>query len=544
MRQASFAGSRQTGGAILTVVLVLVLVALAYFGYRAYSFYRTSVEPIVAEVSKVAESAAKVVAGASEVAGNLNPYRLTKDPDEVAQQLQASFGIAPPDGYVGAFGLTFELLGHKHLQLEALIPRGTQPSDIFEGGRNVIRFNPGPATIFLAARSQLSDRDEMRDALASIVGGNAQMEALRPVRIAAGGRSVAAYRGTAENYGALNAIVFVFLDEGRLFFATGPKDSFDENALERALAALVKAHPANELLYRHPQAEAIAAPRADPCGIQGLGGDFEVVVVSVARGSTRLDVAIDTSGREVFREDVVVGSTAKPVVLVLMGDEPIVWNVGRTEGARIAGVLAQGQLRQAVIGLPKSTRVTTYSSSDGPNACPSFRAGTPDSREHTVAQRRIRELFGRGIDTFLYRKAGGRFVVGDVSGDVAYSPDLTLKSVSLPDDVLPGGPRGIERLVKQQAIRPAADDEIDAWLRGAATRSGQPLDKYRHAMNSRLGRDNVYVVLREFDLPENLGGANARTFIIPPGASRPGGPQGHCTFLAMEGYQCYGVGCR
>ena len=158
-------------------------------------------------------------------------------------------------------------------------------------------------------------------------------------------------------------------------------------------------------------------------------------------------------------------------------------------------------------------------------------------------QRRIRELFGRGIGTFMNRKAGGRFLVGEVNGDVAYSPDVTLNKVALGDSVLPGGTRGIERLLKQQAIRPATDEEIAAWVKGAAQRLGQPVDQYRGRINWRLRKDDTYVVLKPFDLPAGLAGANARTFILPVGAQRPGGPQGHCTFLQMENFQCYGVGC-
>jgi len=536
VKRTSFAKTRQTGGGTLTVILAVALVAAAYFGYRAYSFYRENVAPVVADVSKVAAGVAKVAAG-------LNPYTLTKDPNEVAQWLKTSFGIAPPGGYVGAFGLNVEMLGQKQMQLMALIPEGARPSDIFEGGRNEIRFNPGSSTIFLAAHFDRADRDEMRDAIARMVGGDGQSEPLKEVFLEAGGRKVAAYRGTAQSYGAWNKVVFVFLDEGRLFHAAGPKDSFDEEALDSALTALVTTHPANELLYQHPKPDAIVAPRSDPCGIPGLDGDFDVVVVSVHRGSTPIDIAIDKSGHDVHREEVVVGRTAKPVVLVLMGYDPIVWNVGQAEGARIAGVLAEGHYRQAVIGLPKSTRLTTYSTSDGANACQYFRTEKADGSEYPAVQRRIRELFGRGIDLFLNKKAGGRFVVGDVSGDVTYAPDLTLTSVALPGDVLPGGKRGLDRLVKERAIRSATDEEVAKWVKGAAERLGQPPDKYRRSMDWRLGRNDVYVVLKEFDLPEGLAGANARTFILPAGAPRPGGPQGHCTFLQMEGFQCYGVGC-
>jgi hypothetical protein len=146
------------------------------------------------------------------------------------------------------------------------------------------------------------------------------------------GKRVAAYTGTVKNYGASNKAVFVFMDEGRVFHAVGPVVSFDDLALARALAALVAAHPANELLYEHPKIDAPAAPGADPCGIPGLAGDFDVVVVSVSRGSTPLDVALDKSGHDVAREDVVVAVTPKPVVLVLMGYDPIVWNVGSDAG--------------------------------------------------------------------------------------------------------------------------------------------------------------------------------------------------------------------
>ena len=69
------------------------------------------------------------------------------------------------------------------------------------------------------------------------------------------------------------------------------------------------------------------------------------------------------------------------------------------------------------------------------------------------------------------------------------------------------------------------------------------MDAYRSKMAWRLDKDSVYVVLADFELPDGLAGANARTFILPPGASRPIGPQGHNTFLTMDGFQCYGVGC-
>jgi hypothetical protein len=511
------------------MIAAIVLLAAAYFGYRALELYRANVAPAVAEAAKVLGAVKRW----------LPSYELTRDPGEIATALESILGIAPPDGYVGALGFTFSALGNS-AQIVALLPQGVPPEQVFEGGRGEIRFNAGSHTIFLAARSPADDREKMRDDVAAMVN-DSQFEPLRPAMIEAGGRRIAAYTGFAENYGTRNKLVFVFLDDGQLLHAAGPADRFDEAALGRVLAAMVASHPANKLLYEHPHVETTLEARNDPCGIPGLPAEFDVVAISVRRGSTPLDVAIDRSGRDVAREDVAVGITPKPVVLVLMGEDPIVWNVGQAHGATIAGILAVGMHRQVVTGVPRSTRVTTYSTADGPNACPHFRVERANDR---AGARRVRELFGRGFTTLLDRKPGPHFVVGEVAGVVTHAPDITLASVALPDHVLPGGRHGIARLVRQQAIRPATEEDVEAWIKGAAQRNGHSAGDVRRQMNWRLDRNSIYVVLKDFDLPDGLAGADSRTFIIPAGASRPGGPQGHCTFLAMDGFQCYGVGCR
>lgn len=521
---------RERGGIVLWTLVALILVAGAYYGYKAFVFYRANVAPAVAEVAKVAGAVKSV----------LPTFEVTRDPEEVATVLLTMLRIAPPAGYAGAFGITFEVLG-KSSQVVALIPEGVPAEQIFEGGKGEIRFNPGPHTIFLAARSDTADREEMRAAIAKMVAGDAQTGTLQPVHIAAGGKRVAAYVGTAENFGTRNRLVFVFLDDGRLLHAVGPADAFDDEALVRALAAVVATHPANDLLYVHPKADTTVAARSDPCGIAGLPDDFDVVVVSVYKGSTPLDVAIDRGGHDVTREEVVVGATPKPVVLVLMGYDPIVWNVGQTADANIAGILAQGAHRQAVIGVPKSTPMVSYSSGDGPNACRSFRTGRADD---PALGKRVRELFGRGVATFLDRKAGPRFVVGEVAGEAEYSPEITLASVVLPGNVMPGGQRGIDRLVREKSLRLATEGEVAAWVNGAARQRGRSADEVRRGMGLSLRGEAVYFVLGDFELPPGLYGAHSRTFLVPAGATPPSGERAHNTFLTMDGFSCYGAGCR
>jgi hypothetical protein len=214
----------------------------------------------------------------------------------------------------------------------------------------------------------------------------------------------------------------------------------------------------------------------------------------------------------------------------------------RPDRLSISSQQAPNPLRNTHGGQPWT--LTTYSTEDGPNACHYFRAEDQRSRDYAQVQKRIKELFGRRIGTFLNKKAGSRFTVGNVTGDIAYSQDSTIKSVALSTKETPGGQRGIDRLVHEKAIRRATDEEISKWLKGAASRLGKPLDKYRQEMDWRLSSGDVYVVLKHIEIPPGLAGAHARTFILPEGVPQPTGPKGHCTFLQMEGYQCYGVGCR
>ena len=292
-----------------------------------------------------------------------------------------------------------------------------------------------------------------------------------------------------------------------------------------------------------PSGVTTVAESAERCGLPGLAGDFGVVVVSVSEGSTPVDFLIEKTGRAVTKEDVVVGATVKPIVLVLMAEEPVVWNVGQTKNARIAGVLAQGEFRQAIVGLPNATPVATYAAPRGALDCPTFWAEHAQGTDYDRVRSRVRALFGRDVAAFLSQEANGRIVVGEIAGPIEHSRDATFESVALPAHVLPMGQRGLDRLTREGSIRLANEEELDAWLVGAARRRGVPLSQYRGRMHWSANEGKVYTVLRPFDLPGGLFGSNSRAFIIPPGTVMPGGPRSHCIFLQMDGYQCYGPGC-
>jgi hypothetical protein len=524
---------RARGGVKLSILLLVLAIGGAVAIVYGYRFYERNVAPVVSKVASVAKAL-----------NIFDPYEFTTDHATVRQWLVDSLRIEPPQGYQPGFGLRARMLGKDLLQMTAMIPEGVPLSEVFEGGRNQIRFRPGRHTLFLAVRFGAATEDEMQAMIAGIAGESATSDTMSRQYVEAGGRKVAVLRGTGDAHGERTAVAYVFLDDSRMLFAMGPQEGLDEPAFRNVLAAIVATHPANRLLYNHSAPEAAQAPREDPCGIAGLPADFDVVAIGVGRGSLPLDVAIDRSGRDVAQEDVVVGETPKPVVLVLMGEDPIVWRVGRTETARIAGVLATGASRQAVIGLPASVPVTRYSREDGPNACPHFGARDKASGEFIRVDRRVKELLGRRIAAFQNKKGREHFAVGNVQGTVVYAENVKLKDVALGPDVVPGGLKGIAWLVERKRIRLATERERSAWLAGASAAAGVPQAEFARRRHWHAFSDSVYVVLEPFELPPGLAGAHSRTFLLPPGAPMPTGDPGHCTFLHMDGFVCSGTSCR
>jgi hypothetical protein len=496
------------------------------------------VAPVVEGVSQAAALATSAVQSLAA----LEPFTLSQDSTVVAEVLQSTFAVAPPPGYVGSLVMQLSVLGTARLRMVAVLPRGVDAGSVFTPAGNTLRFNAGPSTMFLATEFSGADPDEIYGEIAELVAGDGTTPALQPVFADVGGKRVALLRGEAPGRDGARDLAFAFLDGGRMLFANGPQGKMDEGALTALLTELVARHPDDTLLYTHPTAPPVTPPSQDACGIPGLGNDFDVVMVSVSRGSTPLDIALDRSGDDVTEERVVVGVTPKPVVLVLAGEDPIVWNVGRTDGARIAGVLAQGNGRQAVIGLPPETRLTQYSTEDGPNACRAFHAEEtgPDSE----VKQRVRELFGRRIGTFLHQKAGESFTVGEVSGTVWRDERLTIRDVALPDHVLPGGKRGLQRLKQEGKIREATAAEVDRWVAGAARMNGRTPEAQRKAVGSWAFADHTYIVLAATELPPNLYGGNSRQFLVPTGVPVPSGDPGHSTILLMDGFACRGSGCR
>ena len=104
-----------------------------------------------------------------------------------------------------------------------------------------------------------------------------------------------------------------------------------------------------------------------------------------------------------------------------------------------------------------------------------------------------------------------------------------------PKDIsIPSGLEGLRALEKQDKIRLASPIDIDAWIEVAHEKYKKDEANIKNHM--RIGA--TYVVFEEIQLPDELYGAHAVSFIIPKEVPKPIGPDGHNKFYFMEGGFC------
>lgn len=292
--------------------------------------------------------------------------------------------------------------------------------------------------------------------------------------------------------------------------------------------------------------EAPADPQATApaCAFAGLDPAAPMKVFAAgAYAGRKLGFQIDRSGHEAGQIDVAVNHADVPVVLMLGAYDPVVWNIGWSQGTRIAAVLIGGYHRQVVTGLPRSVPVlvSTY---DNKGPCGYFyvtaeKAGTLNP----VARR----AFGRPVD-MVYPAAQGRVVVGNplssANGLITDAEAAGAASFRVADS-LAGGEEGLAYAVSQGWLREARQADADAWLRELSRRPSAdipPIAGGRVAGQVHL--HNAYVVLEAFELPPGLYGAHSASFFVPKGTPRPTGNPGHSTIYDFNTMACTGAMCR
>lgn len=373
---------------------------------------------------------------------------------------------------------------------------------------------------------------------------------------------------------ALHEIRVAALDNGSLVAAIGPKGSFDATAFRAFFQHLDTHLPASKALHglawlKAPESlpkdrqimpgtvtftgPSVNSPsetdhkRLGACKVAPVDTATEVHVV-VSWGRKRIVGVQD--GLETL-QDVVVGNTAKPVVLVLAGKR-LLWRVRRARDAKLQGVYLLGE-GGGVIGVAKELlRAQIREDQDGWSSTGDvtkladrvhWRGGATNPNL-LRADGIIAQCFGAKSRTFHVMPNGEAFVIGDLKT----MPELTSTNAKLEAalasyEALPSGSKGVANLLRSGKLRPATDKDVEGWFKGAA--AAHP----RKATNLATLKDNILVqkmffVVQSSDMPENLYGADSCGFIVGKGVKIPRVPEGHSTYLFYDGYRCVGTGCR
>ncbi len=269
---------------------------------------------------------------------------------------------------------------------------------------------------------------------------------------------------------------------------------------------------------------------------------------------------IDQSWEESGTIKVAVNSPDAPVLLLLLGGRPTLWQVGWTEGTRILAVLADGAASQIVTGLPPEVPVMGNDEEGGWL----WRSGqwamesdlelpAPDERQNELS----RKFFGRPVSAQV-REGFQQVVVGRPLGPeerlltVAVALRETFEVEQAPD---PKGEAAIRRGLQLKYIREAGKKDMDGWLLKRAelirqrTAEAEELPEhlippYKYADDQELldrltppcrsGRPKgtcgwsytlrTYVQLKpDFTLPEKLTGRPVK-FILPANFPIPASP--------------------
>lgn len=273
-----------------------------------------------------------------------------------------------------------------------------------------------------------------------------------------------------------------------------------------------------------------------------LPDNFEVYAVGTYQGDKPVDAKLDDSTHTVRQTEIVVNIPDKPVVVVLTAYDPVVWRVGRTKKTNIAAVIVSGYHGQAVIGIDKDTplAVSTYKKKGRFRYFYAYKA----SKKLTTMNASVKQLLGREIDRFEHAYTGKAFNLGEPPKDkneVIYSQDLKVNNVAQPKRKAVGQ-EALNALVKEKKIRLAEKADIQAWVDKASEKYKRFNPDLRVSTYMQVGR--TYVVLKEVTLPNDMFGANSRSFIIPKDVPFPKGPKSHNTFYQMEDGTTSGPGAN
>ena len=293
---------------------------------------------------------------------------------------------------------------------------------------------------------------------------------------------------------------------------------------------------------------------ADTGLLQGIRGscNFEgenlpeniIIYAGGAYSGRKIEHQIDQSGHQATQFEVIVNSPKQPVALILGAYERSIWNIAWTQGTQIKAVVATGNHRQAVAGLPKDTPIL-ISSHHNRSHCGYLYVSEKNLKQINPFSKRV---YGKNVTMVHYASKGNL-----VFGDQIYPNTKLFTSKDNPPDLFVdkskplAGKAGLDDLVAKGLLRRSTHQDLSRWAkRKSETQQDQlPPVASGSSLNTFKPRyvHNGYVILAQITIPAGLYGGNSATFFLDKGIPYPKGNLGHSTLYDFNTMTCRGTGC-
>lgn len=272
--------------------------------------------------------------------------------------------------------------------------------------------------------------------------------------------------------------------------------------------------------------------------VDGIPGN-SIVLAAGAYGGKDTAYQIDDSGHQATKMDVLVNKSNEPVLLLLGAYEPTIWSIGKSEDTNIAGVVVSGYHQQKILGLDQDVPVVNASRGNG---CSYFYVGNDEIDNVKAASQRY---FGRDLSEMHLAK-NGLVQIGEKlsESEIVTNKEKTIES--LIDTTAPlAGELGIKDALEKGLIRDFSYHEVEKFnaeiISGQRKTDGVKIyggDSASIVPGFMRYVSSGYLVLKPFQIPAGLYGANAVTFFVPKGVQAPTGNPGHSTIIDLEQKKC------
>lgn len=274
--------------------------------------------------------------------------------------------------------------------------------------------------------------------------------------------------------------------------------------------------------------------------------DDIIIYAGGAYSGKDIDFQIDQSGSQATQFEVIVNSPDKPVALILGAYDPSIWNIAWTQGTKISAVLATGNHRQAVAGLPVGTPIL-ISTSHGGGPCGYLYVTKKNLREINPLSRKA---FNKEVSLVHYAN-DGRLVFGNQinSTDKLYTSKDTAPDTFHDTSAILAGKAGLDDFVARGLMRKVTIDVAERWENLKADTYKEDLPPVASGGSSfklfnRVGILDGYVILAQVTIPAGLYGAHSAVFFLEEGVPYPKGKLGHSTLYDFNTMSCSGSGSK